>query len=122
MPTDKPSCPKYHDNLFVRAEQITSGRRVMQAWYCGRCNHEWNVDNLTQHGEERRHGERSDAQKKRMKLGSLIPCSVARIVLTCRCSLVLPTIQESRHSRGPDESGHLVAVRGFRAQTVPAEI
>ena len=44
METSQPSCPRCRDNLFVRAEQIISGRRVTEAYYCGRCNMDWCVD------------------------------------------------------------------------------
>jgi transposase-like protein len=63
MPTGQPLCPRCQDNLYVRAEQILSGRRVLQAFYCGRCNHEWTVEN-GQQAEERRQGERRKRKRK----------------------------------------------------------
>jgi hypothetical protein len=53
-----PSCPSCHDNLFVRAEQVISGRRVTQAYYCGRCNREWQIESMPLETGERRRGER----------------------------------------------------------------
>ena len=43
MPTRQPPCPRCNDNLYVRAEKVLSGFRITQAYYCGRCNHEWVV-------------------------------------------------------------------------------
>jgi hypothetical protein len=74
MPMHQASCPHCQDNLFVRAEQIISGLRVMQALYCGRCNHEWSVEKPPQNGEERPAAAGSSHKKKKgMKLDSLIP-------------------------------------------------
>ena len=42
----QPACPSCHDNLFVRAEQVISGRRITQAYYCGRCNREWQIESV----------------------------------------------------------------------------
>jgi hypothetical protein len=39
-----PNCSQCEDNMFVRHEQIISGRRVSRAYYCGRCHREWRVD------------------------------------------------------------------------------
>jgi hypothetical protein len=39
-----PACPHCQDNLFVRHEQVISGRRVSRAYYCGRCHREWRVE------------------------------------------------------------------------------
>jgi hypothetical protein len=58
MPTRHPPCPRCQDNLFVRAEQVISGRRVTQAFFCGRCTSEWTVEDPLQQAEERRQGER----------------------------------------------------------------
>jgi hypothetical protein len=69
MPTGQPPCPKCQDNLFVRVEQIISGRRVMQAFYCGRCNHEWRVENRLWQGEDRRQGERRKREVRAQKKG-----------------------------------------------------
>jgi hypothetical protein len=44
MPAHMPPCPRCQDDLFVRREQVLSGRRVSSAYYCGRCNHEWLVE------------------------------------------------------------------------------
>jgi hypothetical protein len=44
--------------LFVRTEQIISGRRFIQAFYCGRCNYEWQVSELAGDTAERRQRER----------------------------------------------------------------
>jgi hypothetical protein len=44
--------------LFVRTEQIISGRRFIQAFYCGRCNYEWQVSELAGDAAERRQRER----------------------------------------------------------------
>ena len=41
--SQKPLCPRCEGNLFVRAEQFISGGRVIEAYYCGRCNAEWEV-------------------------------------------------------------------------------
>jgi uncharacterized protein YbaR (Trm112 family) len=38
------SCPRCRDNLFVRAELVISGRRIVRAFYCGRCNEEWQIE------------------------------------------------------------------------------
>ncbi len=46
MPTQLPPCPKCQDNLFVRLEQVLSGRRVSRAYYCGRCIHEWTIETI----------------------------------------------------------------------------
>ena len=61
MRQQQPLCHRCHDNLFVRAEQVISGRRIVQAYYCGRCNHEWHID--TRHTPERREGERRNPVK-----------------------------------------------------------
>jgi transposase-like protein len=66
MPTGQPLCPRCNDNLFVRAEQIISGRRVMRAFYCGRCNHEWQIESAPPIGEERRKAERRRAARVRV--------------------------------------------------------
>jgi transposase-like protein len=58
MAIRQPSCPRCQDNLFVRAEQVISGRRVTQAFYCGRCNDEWQVENSPPDAGERRQAER----------------------------------------------------------------
>jgi hypothetical protein len=58
MPTGQPLCPRCNDNLFVRTEHIISGRRVMQAFYCGRCIHEWQIESASPTDEERRKAER----------------------------------------------------------------
>jgi transposase-like protein len=44
MPNHYPSCPRCLDDAFVRVETVISGRRVTQAYYCGHCHQEWNVD------------------------------------------------------------------------------
>ena len=65
MPDRQPLCPRCHDNMFVRAEQILSGRRILRAFYCGRCNHEWNVEGQPPPDtEEERHGERRRLQRR----------------------------------------------------------
>jgi transposase-like protein len=66
MPTSRPSCPRCQDNLFVRAEQIISGRRVMEAFYCGRCNLDWSVEN--NHAPERR----QTVERRRQRLDDLL--------------------------------------------------
>jgi hypothetical protein len=53
---DHPLCPSCHDNVFVRAEQVISGRRVTMDYYCGRCNHIWHIQ--ARHIPERRQVER----------------------------------------------------------------
>ena len=58
MRPQHPPCSRCHDNLFVRSELVISGRRVTQAYYCGRCNQEWQVDSTPPDGDERRHAER----------------------------------------------------------------
>src|SRR5262245_17585884 len=45
MPTRLPPCDTCQDNLYVREERILTGSRVSAAYYCGRCNHEWQVEN-----------------------------------------------------------------------------
>jgi transposase-like protein len=62
MSIRQPSCPRCQDDLFVRAEQVISGRRVTQAYYCGRCNDEWEVEH-SPHAGERRQTERRRAQR-----------------------------------------------------------
>jgi transposase-like protein len=62
MSIRQPLCPRCQDDLFVRAEQVISGRRVTQAFYCGRCNDEWQVEHST-HGGERRQTERRRTQR-----------------------------------------------------------
>lgn len=42
----------------MRAEQVISGRRVTQAYYCGRCHREWHIESVPLDTGERRHGER----------------------------------------------------------------
>jgi hypothetical protein len=42
----------------VRAEQVISGRRVTQAYYCGRCHREWHIESVPLDVGERRQGER----------------------------------------------------------------
>jgi hypothetical protein len=71
MSKGQPPCPRCEDDLFVRKEQIISGRRFIQAFYCGRCNHEWQVAELAGDTPERRQRERrtrprqeSEARKK----------------------------------------------------------
>ena len=66
MSTSQPPCPRCQDNLFVRAEQIISGRRVMEAYYCGRCNMDWSVEN--RHVPERRR----DGERRKHRLDSLL--------------------------------------------------
>ena len=66
MPTSQPSCPRCHDNLFVRAEQIISGRRVMEAYYCGRCNMDWSIENM--HAPERRR----EAERRKRRLDNVL--------------------------------------------------
>jgi hypothetical protein len=66
MPTHQPSCPRCHDNLFVRRERILSGRRVTNAFYCGRCNHDWSVESPTYTPERRREGERRKRRLERL--------------------------------------------------------
>ena len=58
----QPACPSCHDNLFVRAEQVISGRRITQAYYCGRCNREWHIHSVPLETGERRRGERRARQ------------------------------------------------------------
>ena len=58
MPTRQPLCPRCSNNLFVRAEQVISGRRVEHAYYCGRCEFEWKVESAPPAAGERRQGER----------------------------------------------------------------
>jgi hypothetical protein len=65
MPMHQASCPRCQDDLFVRAEQIISGLRVMQALYCGRCNHEWSVEKPAQNGEKQRGERRTLLRTKR---------------------------------------------------------
>ena len=62
MPTRQPLCPRCHDNLFVRAEKVISGRRIVLAFYCGRCNEEWLIETVPPLGEERRRGERRNRE------------------------------------------------------------
>ena len=45
--TRLPVCSHCQDNLFVRLERVLSGRRVSSAYYCGRCNREWQVEATT---------------------------------------------------------------------------
>ena len=63
---DKPSCTRCQTDTFVRVEQVISGRRVYQAYYCGRCGDAWQVENSRT--LERRQAERrsrlDDVQKK----------------------------------------------------------
>ena len=66
MPTSQPSCPRCQDSRFVRAEQILSGRRVMEAYYCGHCDMDWFVENV--HTPERRR----DAERRRRRLDSVL--------------------------------------------------
>jgi hypothetical protein len=63
MPTGQPPCQRCQDNLFVRAEQIISGRRIMRAFYCGRCNHEWQIENAPPDVGERRSADRRTRQR-----------------------------------------------------------
>lgn len=58
MPMRQPLCPRCRNNLFVRAEQVISGRRVEHAYYCGRCELEWKVESAPPAAGERRQGER----------------------------------------------------------------
>jgi transposase-like protein len=51
-----PACPVCSETALVRAEQVISGRRVTDAYYCGRCNHEWQIE--ATHTPERRIAER----------------------------------------------------------------
>jgi hypothetical protein len=36
-------CPKCHETDLIRLEQILNGERITQAYFCGRCAHEWHV-------------------------------------------------------------------------------
>jgi hypothetical protein len=56
--TQLPLCPHCQDNLFVRVERVLSGRRVSSAYYCGRCNDEWQVETPAAEVIERRIMER----------------------------------------------------------------
>jgi transposase-like protein len=55
---DTAPCPNCHTDAFVRAEQVISGRRVYQAYYCGRCGDAWQVEST--HAPERRQAERRE--------------------------------------------------------------
>ena len=46
MSPENPACPLCSDNLYVRVEWVISGRRVIQAYYCGHCDHDWQVEGL----------------------------------------------------------------------------
>lgn len=79
MSIRQPSCPRCQDNLFVRAEQVISGRRVTQAFYCGRCNDEWQVENIPPSAGERRQAER---RKQRVEaLTKTLDKTPARVAL-----------------------------------------
>jgi hypothetical protein len=62
MPTSQPSCPRCRDSSFVHEEHVISGRRVMEAYYCGRCNVDWAVEKI--HTPERRR----DAERRKRRL------------------------------------------------------
>jgi uncharacterized protein YbaR (Trm112 family) len=67
MPSRLPPCPACRNNLFVRVEQIISGRRVSRAYYCGRCNKEWRInDEPVVAKPERRTGERRGTARYRL--------------------------------------------------------
>lgn len=36
-------CPKCHETDLIRLEQVLNGERITQAFFCGRCAHEWHV-------------------------------------------------------------------------------
>ena len=61
----QPACPSCHDDLYVRAEQVISGRRITQAYYCGRCNREWHIESVPLETGERRRGERRTRRLER---------------------------------------------------------
>ena len=63
MPLGRPPCPRCHRNIFVRMEQVISGRRTVRAYYCGRCDYDWQVEGTPPaHTSERRQGERRKAR------------------------------------------------------------
>jgi hypothetical protein len=61
-----PACPQCQDNMFVRHEQVISGRRVSRAYYCGRCHREWRVESESAASvvAERRNGERRQRSRQ----------------------------------------------------------
>lgn len=63
-----PACPACRDSQYVRTECIISGRRVTQAYYCGRCEREWLVPQV--HNPERR---LSDGDRRKMARAHLRP-------------------------------------------------
>ena len=61
MKAPYPACPVCRDSQYVRTECIISGRRVTQAYYCGRCDREWLGPQM--HDPERRLGNGGDRRK-----------------------------------------------------------
>jgi hypothetical protein len=80
MPLGQPMCPRCHVNIFVRTEKIFSGRRIIRAYYCGRCDEGWQVESQPpseiadrRQGQRRqeRLDERIDGLKKTVASASL---------------------------------------------------
>jgi hypothetical protein len=58
-PFETPVCVHCESSAFVRAEQVISGRRVVRAYYCGRCDRGWQIDSTPpMEVPERRQAER----------------------------------------------------------------
>jgi transposase-like protein len=73
-PTDNPACPHCDRNAFVRVEQIISGRRITQAYYCGRCEYEWEIEGT--YMPERRQTERRCNQRLEAASNGLVKAAV----------------------------------------------
>lgn len=78
----QPSCPRCRNNLFVRAEQVISGRRVEHAYYCGRCEFEWKVESAPPGDGERRQRERR--QRRVEEVAGILDKRAARVTLRAR--------------------------------------
>ena len=66
------ACPRCQDNRYVRIETVVSGRRITHALYCGRCVHEWEVENIAPPAQERRKDERRHRSERTLRKATLL--------------------------------------------------
>ena len=64
MRPEVPHCPRCKIDLFVRVERVISGLRAESAYYCGKCNHEWNIP-----GKENPRIRQAERPKSRRNIG-----------------------------------------------------
>ena len=54
-------CPHCHRTGFVRLEHVITGGRVVEAYYCGACDHHWEVQQV---GSSQRRTRRSASRER----------------------------------------------------------